>query len=68
MYFSGDILTEDLDPDDLHSFAVAVFSYQLVVALILPDGVWVGDLRLQSCPVHLNTRRKMYLFIQLVSL
>ena len=47
-------LTEDLDFDDLLSFAEAVFSYQLVVALVLPDGFWDGNLCCQSCSVDLK--------------
>lgn len=56
--FFEDVLTKDLNSDDMLCFAVAVFSHQLVVALVLPDGFWDGDFGLQSCPVHLKMRRQ----------
>lgn len=52
----GDVLTKDLDMDNMLSFAVAVFSHQLVVALVLSDGVWDGNLSVYSRPVHLKMR------------
>ncbi len=67
--FFGDVLTKDLYSDDMLSFAVAVFSHQLVVALVLPDGFWDGDLGPQSRPVHLKTRRqKANVFIYIAQL
>lgn len=42
-------------------FAKAVFSYQLVVALVLPNSLWDGDVSPQSCPVHLKTRMQIHL-------
>lgn len=56
-------LTEDLDSNDVLSFAVAVFSHQLVVALVLSDGFWDGNLRPQSCPGHLKMRKVWLLLV-----
>lgn len=36
------------------SFAIAVFSYQFVVALVLSDTFWNCNISSQSCPVHLK--------------
>lgn len=49
-------LTKDLNFNDVLSFAEAVFSHQLIVALVLSDGFQDGDLCLQGCPVHLKIR------------
>lgn len=38
------------------SFAKAVFSHQLVVALVLPDGFWDCDLCRQRRPVNLKIK------------
>lgn len=56
-------LTKNLDSDDLLSFAVAVFSHQLVIALVLSDGFWDGDLGRLSRAVHLKTRIKRYIYL-----
>lgn len=55
--FFGDVLTKDLDSDDMLSFAMAIFSHKLVAALVLPDSYWDGNLCCQSCPVNLKIKK-----------
>lgn len=51
-------LTKDLHMNGMLSFAMAVCSHQLVVALVLPDSVGDGNLGPHGCAVHLKVPRQ----------